>query len=261
MCPCFSWSVGIGQRGRGYNLRDLSPPNRPCVHWELWKPKCAGNKPEGKQQANHQSKNVPLSNILRGIYSLVYSSLLFWKSARIFITSHDWTIPRSLQIQLVRSRDNGPLREPHALAGSVSSRLFPLSACLCLHCLKGTTAGDTQRERDTLFWLNLTWKLSNLAYFFVLVLCHVLKTRYTVTEKVEDPGQGHTYFLTAINALISVIMSLYLKITDYHFGYNQAASPMLNYDEIVCVVYLDSSFSETWAIIYLEYICLRSYLV
>lgn len=111
-------------------------------------------------------------------------------SSCISITSHDWNIPRSLQFHSGFRFDlfgrvlMGPLTAPHALVDSVSSfSCFPHSACLCASvCLRGTTTGDTQGDRNAHFCV--IWLGSPPAWHSpFLVLSHVLKcaqTRYTI---------------------------------------------------------------------------------
>lgn len=83
--------------------------------------------------------NVPPPDIFRGIYSYVYSSLLFWKFMHIHYVSWLKYPPEPIvsfrvRIQLVWSSDDGPLKAPHALVDSMSSfSCFPVQpVCVSL---------------------------------------------------------------------------------------------------------------------------------
>lgn len=138
-----------------------------------------------KSKAKHQSKCATTRH-LKGIYSHAYSRLLFWK----FMHIHYFTwlkyplkpiVSFRVQIQLVWLNDDGPLKAPHALVDSVPScSCFPIQP-VCV-CLKGTTTGVTQGDKNAHFcviWLgSLTAWLSP-----ILVRSHVQKfvqTRYAI---------------------------------------------------------------------------------
>lgn len=123
------------------HLRILQLPKLPYIHPELWKSsKCVVCVWGGGWGAVQKSQaNVPPPDILRGIYSHAYSSLLLWK----FMHIHYFTwlkyppkpiVSLRVQIQLVWSSDDGPLKVPHALVDSVSwFSCFPIqSVCVCL---------------------------------------------------------------------------------------------------------------------------------
>lgn len=184
------------------HLSILQPPKLCCIHPELWKSsKCVvctwegwvgGVQARGKlYRSRRQSTkaNAPPPDIFRGIYSHAYSSLLFWEFMHIHYFT--WlkyppkpTVSFRVQIWLVWSSADGAsysTTRPGWL--SVFVLLFPHSACLCASvCLRGTTTGDTQGDRNAHFCV--IWLGSPPAWHSpFLVLSHVLKcaqTRYTI---------------------------------------------------------------------------------
>lgn len=151
----------FSQRNARHKLPDLSHSEPAAVHWKLWKPsKCAANEPEGTQQAKHQRKFA--TDILRGLILLCTVAYCFG-SPRISISPHDWNMPQSNSFKF-----NMFWRGRGAYLWVTVSRERPHE----------TPQG---REAEKRTFLNSTWIHSSPASFFVLVLSHVLKTRYTVT--------------------------------------------------------------------------------
>lgn len=108
--------------------------------------------------------NLPQTDILRGLILLCTVAYCFG-SPRISISPHDWNMPQSDSFKF-----NMFWRGRGAYLWVTVSRERPHE-----------TPQGREAEKHTFLGFNSTWIHSSPASFFVLVLSHVLKTRYTVT--------------------------------------------------------------------------------